>query len=110
MRLNEYQQLAARTINRELSEDQVIMHALHEIASEVGEIHGLYQKIYQGHTLEATHLKKEIGDLLWGIAELCTGYGWTMDEVCRMNIDKLRERYPNGFEEDKSINRAEGDV
>lgn len=110
MRLNEYQELAARTINRELNEEQVILHSLHLMASELGEIHGLYQKMYQGHAFDAEHLQKEIGDLLWGIAELCTAYGWTLDEVCRMNIDKLKARYPEGFDENKSLNRKEGDI
>ena len=110
MDMNEYQELAARTINKELNEEQVILHSLHLMASEVGEIHGLYQKVYQGHAFNAEHLQKEIGDLLWGIAELCTAYGWTLDEVCQMNIDKLVARYPEGFKVERSINRAEGDM
>lgn len=105
MTLNEYQALAARTINPRLTDNGKEMHALHEMASEVGEIHGLYQKEYQGHSIKIEDLKKELGDLLWGIAEYCTSQGWTLEEIAAMNIEKLRARYPGGFTEDRSINR-----
>ena len=81
MTLNEYQSLASRTINKSLSESQVVMHALHEIASECGEIHGHFQKLYQGHKLDEDALMLEIGDLLWGLAELCTASGWMLQDV-----------------------------
>lgn len=105
MTLNEYQQQAARTINPRLSTHCAEMHALHEMASEVGEIHGLYQKEYQGHSIRIDDLKKEVGDLLWGIAEYCTAQGWCLEEIATMNIEKLRARYPEGFTEERSINR-----
>lgn len=105
-----YQNLAARTINNALTDEQKEMHALHEMASEVGEIHSLYQKVYQGHEMDTEHLKKEIGDLLWGIAELCTVKGLDMGEVAVGNINKLIARFPNGFEADRSLHRAEGDI
>ena len=47
---------------------------------------------------------------MWFIAEYCTGWGWNLDNICQMNIDKLRARFPDGFEVDKSIHRAEGDI
>lgn len=103
--MNEYQQKAARTINKKLTPEKMLDHALHEIASEVGEIHGLYQKELQGHEFSVEKLKKEIGDLLWGIAELCEVYGFTLEEVARMNNAKLENRYPEGFTEERSIHR-----
>ena len=110
MQLNEYQQLAARTINKELSETEKSMHALHGMSAETGELHGLYQKCYQGHKAAVDHIQKEVGDLLWFIAEYCSAWGWTLDEIAQMNIDKLRKRYPDGFAAERSINRKEGDV
>ena len=108
---NEYQELAARTINQELDSAEWGMHALHGMVSEIGELHGIYQKYYQGHIPANTdHIKKELGDLLWFIAEYCTAMGWTLEEVMVMNIEKLYGRYPDGFDAEQSLNRAEGDI
>lgn len=107
---NEYQVLAARTINKDLNRDQQILHSLHGMVGEIGEIHSLYQKVYQGHAMDKTHLKKEVGDLLWFIAEFCESNGFGMEEVMTLNIEKLKARFPDGFEVDKSLNRKEGDV
>lgn len=110
MQINEYQQLAARTINHNLFPDEQLAHALHGMCAEVGEIHGLYQKKYQGHIIEPEHLKKEIGDLLWFVAEYCTAHGWELDDVAQMNVNKLKARYPQGFEEERSLHREKGDI
>lgn len=104
---SEYQQLAARTINQNLTEGEVQLHALHEMASEVGEIHGIYQKIYQGHEPDTMELCLEVGDLLWGIAELCTVRGWDMGVVAERNILKLKKRYPDGFDPERSMHRED---
>ena len=110
MELNEYQKLAARTINPALDMEDQTGHALMGMAAEVGELCGLYQKQYQGHSIMKEHAVKEAGDILWMLAEWCTANCITMDEVAQTNIDKLRARYPDGFEQEKSLHRAEGDV
>lgn len=111
MRANEYQFLASRTMNPALNTDETINHSLHGMVGEIGEIHSIYQKFYQGHPLDTDHLKKEVGDLLWFVAEYCTAMGWDMGtDVMRLNIEKLKARYPQGFEEDKSLHRKDGDV
>ena len=51
-----------------------------------------------------------LSDMLWFIAEYCTAMGWNLDDVMQYNIDKLIARYPDGFEADKSLHRAEGDI
>lgn len=107
---NEYQKLAARTMNNELPWEAQTSHALHGMVGEIGELHSIYQKKYQGHPFDVNHAKKELGDLLWFIAEYCTSHGWEMEEIMEMNIDKLKARYPEGFTADKSLNRREGDV
>ena len=107
MTLNEYQALAARTINKSLSESQMRMHALHEIAAECGEIHGHFQKVHQGHPLDENALMLEVGDLLWGIAELCTANSWNLAAVAQANIEKLKMRFTDGFSEDLSKNLQE---
>lgn len=105
-----YQNLAARTINKELKPNEMEMHALLGMASEIGELQGIYQKSYQGHFFEAEHAKKELGDLLWFVAEYCTANEWDLGEIMMMNIDKLKSRYPDGFDSEHSLNRAEGDI
>lgn len=110
MKANEYQHLAARTMNPALNFEETSRHALHGMCAEVGEIHGLYQKFYQGHEMDAEHVKKEVGDLLWFVAEFCTANGWKLDDVFQGNIDKLKARYPEGFDADHSLHRAAGDV
>lgn len=102
---NEYQKLAARTINEDLSNKDKVLHALHGMAAEVGEIHSVYQKGYQGHEFDSNEMKKELGDLLWFIAEYCTVFNWNLEDIMQLNIDKLKARYPEGFSEEKSINR-----
>lgn len=107
---NEYQELAARTINKGLTFEEQKFHALHGMVGEIGEIHSIYQKMYQGHAFEVDHVKKEFGDLLWFIAEYCTAKGWSLDDIMRMNIDKLKERYPDGFKAEQSLHRKAGDI
>lgn len=107
---NEYQRLAGRTINTNLTSFQKEYHALHGMVGEVGEIHSLYQKVYQGHEFTEEHMKKELGDLLWFIAEYCTVLEWELEEIMQMNIDKLKARFPEGFDSEKSLHRKAGDI
>lgn len=107
---NAYQRMAERTIDRNLKVVDVEYHALHGMVGEIGEIHSIFQKEYQGHDIEEEHLKKEVGDLLWFIAEFCSANSWELEDIMRMNIKKLEARYPEGFEADKSLHRREGDI
>lgn len=108
--LNEYQRLAGRTINKDLNIIEVHNHALSGMVGELGEIHSIYQKQYQGHPFDREHLKKEVGDLLWMIAEFCSANNWQMADVAQENIDKLKARYPENFSVEKSLHRKEGDI
>lgn len=116
MTLNQYQREAERTMPMESDRFPLFysatmtLHALFGLGAEVGELYGLYQKIYQGHELDMEHAKKELGDILWMVAEFATANGWTLEDVAMTNINKLRLRYPNGFEEEKSLNRDPSDI
>lgn len=107
---NEYQRLASRTMNLLWTSEAQTMHALHGMVGEIGELHSLYQKRYQGHDFDEEHAKKELGDLLWFVAEYCTAMGWDLEDVMQLNIDKLIARYPEGFSEERSLHRAAGDI
>ena len=104
MTLNEYQALAMRTINVKPE-----LHSLLGLPAEVGELTGIYQKDLQGHEDTDRHRMKEAGDILWMLTEYCTSQGWTLDEVAALNISKLKDRYPDGFEPEKSLHRRPGD-
>lgn len=106
----EYHIEAARTIDYDLPIYDLIKHSLFGMCSEVGELNGLYQKSLVGHEFDEKHAKKEVGDILWFIAEYCTAMGWTLEEVARLNIEKLEKRYPDGFDTDKSVHRDKDDV
>lgn len=110
MTANQYQELAKRTIDKDLTKWEMEDHALHEMVGELGELHSLYQKSMQGHVFKEEHYKKELGDLLWGIAEYCTAKGWMLEDIMQMNIDKLKARYPHGFSVENSLHRKEGDI
>lgn len=108
---NGYQRLAQRTMDlKKRTPAEVEMHALHGMVGEIGELHSLYQKVYQGHEFDEEHAEKEVGDLLWFIAEYCTAMGWQLEDVMEKNIEKLKARYPKGFSADRSIHREEGDI
>lgn len=105
MTLDTYQALARRTQNARLDPHQRREHALFGLASEVGEILGIYQKTFQGHPLRIADVIGELGDLFWFAAELADVYGLNLDDIAQANIDKLRKRYPAGFDEDASLHR-----
>ena len=107
---NMYQIMASRTIDENLAAKGQEMHALHGMVGEIGELHSLYQKVFQGHKFDEEHAKKELGDLLWFVAEYCTAHGWNLEDVMALNIEKLMKRYPDGFDSEHSLHRAEGDI
>lgn len=106
----EYQKLAMRTCSINNDNKSMLYHGVFGLASEAGEVAGLLQKVYQGHEFDEEHMKKELGDCMWMIAEICTALDFSLDDVMQTNIDKLKARYPDGFDPDKSLHRKEGDV
>lgn len=97
MDFNEFQYEARRTQRKDLPLWALREHALFGLSSETGEVLGLHQKIHQGHPLDETEMRLEIGDCLWFLAELCDCYGWRMEDIAIANIQKLRTRYPHEF-------------
>lgn len=110
MTFRDYQNSARRTQNPYLSPRDKLEHALWLLSAEIGEVCGLHQKTHQGHLLNHAELRKEIGDVMWGIAELCDVYNFDMGAIAEENIAKLRKRYPEGFSAENSLHREKGDV
>lgn len=111
MTANEYQKLAMRTSNKDLMIDFHILNGALGLTGEAGEVADMVKKSWmQGHPLDKEHLAKELGDICWYIAETATAIGYDLETIMQMNIDKLKKRYPDGFDYERSQNREEGDV
>lgn len=108
MQMNEYQVLAQRTSPN--GHDRLLNGCL-GMAGESGECCDIVKKwLYQGHELDREKLRDELGDVLWYIAETATGLGITLEQIAKRNLEKLRDRYPNGFDPQRSIHRPEYEV
>jgi NTP pyrophosphatase (non-canonical NTP hydrolase) len=96
--LNDYQNAAARTINRALTDDQRLLDAAAGLAEEAGEVLGQVRKhVMQGRPLDRAELVAELGDALWCIAICAQTLGVPLSEVADANVTKLRARHPDGF-------------
>ena len=110
MTINEYQQLAMRTLNPALESKDVLINGVMGLCGEAGEAIDIVKKyLAQGHALDTQHLAKELGDIAWYLAETATAIGYDLEEILTMNIEKLQKRYPQGFAADQSIHRQAGD-
>lgn len=110
MEINEYQKLALTTLNKELDHDKVLLSGVMGLCGEAGEAIDLVKKhIAQGHDLDKEHLINELGDVAWYIAITSYALGVSMDEVLTKNIEKLKKRYPEGFDSSKSVHRKKTD-
>lgn len=88
-----------------------LINACLGLAGEVGEFNDMVKKmIFHETETDMEHLKKELGDIMWYVAQACYSMNWTLDEVMTLNIKKLKERYPEGFSVERANNRKEGDV
>jgi len=107
--LAEYQRLASRTINPALSPDQRLLDASAGLAEEAGEVLGLVRKhLFMQHDLDTTRLVAELGDALWCLTTAASALGISLEEVAAANLAKLRRRYPDGYSDEASVNRAKG--
>lgn len=88
-----------------------IFNAGDGLSGEAGELHDMIKKwIFHEKPLDEEHAKKELGDVMWYVAMMCYSFGWDLDEIMQKNIDKLKARYPEGFDTVRANNRAAGDV
>ncbi len=111
MEVNEYQKLAMVTLNHELTKRDVLINSVMGLCGESGEAIDIVKKwLAQGHELDKEHLKKELGDIAWYLAEAATALDSSLDEILQGNIDKLKKRYPEGFDKEKSVVRLKGDI
>jgi len=114
----DYAALLTRMNKLELEDDcnlsQLLTAAL-GLTAESGEFTEIVKKIIlQGKPYNEDnvfHMKRELGDICWYLAQACMALDTTFDEIIEMNVDKLKARYPGGeFDVHKSENRREGDL
>ena len=91
-----------------------LMTASIGLSGEVGEFNDIVKKcVFQGKEMDedvVTHLKSELGDVMWYIAQGCMALGTNIEELIDINTAKLKDRYPGGFDEFRSDNRDEDDI
>jgi|TARA_B100002019_G_scaffold95240_1_gene82010 NTP pyrophosphatase (non-canonical NTP hydrolase) len=85
------------------------------MSAEAGEFTEVIKKmIFQGKPVNEEnlfHLKRELGDIMWYVAQACMGLNVSFNEIVEMNVEKLQARYPGGsFDVHYSENRKEGDL
>ena len=115
---NDFAALLTRLTELEASADADVprlMTAAFGISAEAGEFTEVIKKIFlQGKPYNEDnvfHLKRELGDICWYIAQACMALDTTFEEVLQMNYEKLSARYPEGtFDVFRSENRVDGDL
>ena len=113
-----YAALLTRMNNLELEDDcniPPLITAAFGLTAEAGEFTEVVKKIIlQGKPYNEEnifHMKRELGDICWYLAQACMALDTSFDEIMEMNVDKLKARYPGGeFDVHISENRAEGDL
>jgi NTP pyrophosphatase (non-canonical NTP hydrolase) len=85
------------------------------MCAEAGEFTEIVKKIiFQGKPVTEEnmfHMKRELGDIMWYVAQACMGLNISLDDIIEMNVDKLKSRYPGGeFSVKHSEVRKEGDL
>ena len=111
MQVNEYQKAAMATLNPALDKKDVLINSVMGLCGESGEAIDIVKKwLMQGHELDREHLVRELGDVAWYLAEAATALDVPLEAVFQGNLDKLGQRFPNGFDTGASENRKEGDL
>lgn len=110
MTINEYQIAALRTEPTDNPYPR-ILNGVMGLNGEAGECIDLVKKhFFQGHDLNEEHVAKELGDVAWYLAVSADAIGYDLETIFQMNIDKLKARYPEGFDADLSVHRKTNDI
>lgn len=106
MLVNDYQEAALRTESGSDYHFPRILNGLMGLNGEAGEAIDILKKhFFQGHDLDEKELATELGDIAWYLAVSADAIGYDLETILQMNINKLKDRYPDGFDSFKSINR-----
>lgn len=107
---NEYQLEALRTANATNPVD-LLANGVMGLSGESGECIDMVKKyLFQGHDIDREKLARELGDVAWYLAVTAHAIGYELNDILEMNVQKLRARYPNGFDAERSLHREAGDT
>ncbi len=116
---NDYISFNSRCFEIQKDPDGIPVHRLLTaalgICAEGGEFTEVVKKmVFQGKPVNDEnifHMKRELGDIMWYVAQACMALDTDFNEIIEMNVEKLKARYPGGeFDVHYSENRKEGDV
>ena len=108
---NDYQQAALRTAPGDLQPERLLLNGLMGLNGEAGEAIDILKKhLFQGHELDTAHMAKELGDVAWYLAVSANAIGYDLETIMQMNVDKLKARYPDGFDVEHSLHRNQDDI
>ena len=111
MTINEYQKEALRTESGMNKQYPRLLNGVMGLCGESGECIDIVKKhLFHGHPLDKEHLAKELGDVAWYLAVAASALGYNLETILQMNVDKLRARYPEGFDSERSIHRNPSDI
>ena len=93
------------------TKEELLSNGVMGLCGEAGECADLVKKhLFQGHDLDPGHLGEELGDVAWYLALTAYVIGYDLNVILQQNVAKLRKRYPDGFDEERSKNRKPGDI
>ena len=113
MTINEYQKECLRTEPEAAKFNEIsrLENGLMGLNGEAGEAIDIFKKFFfQGHDFDREHLAKELGDVAWYLAVSAAALNYSLEDIFKMNVEKLRARYPDGFNPELSKNREPGDL
>ena len=92
------------------TEAEIVSNMCMGIAGEAGELVDCVKKVlYHGHEYDRGKVIAEAGDVLWYLTALLNKADISLEEVVNYNKAKLRKRYPDGFDPQRSVNRESED-
>lgn len=105
MNIKEYRTHRRRTMNHDLNLTHQRLNAALGLG-EAGELQNVVKKeVYHDHDEDSVKVLDEAGDILFYLDWLLETYNWDLEQAMIYNVEKLQERYPHGFDPERSINR-----
>ena len=98
MNLKEYQKFCKATAQKFKNREKEIMTWGLGVTGEAGDLAGCIKKTFSHNNDQTDGIKENLGDTLWYIAMICNFFDWDFEEVLEENIEKLKKRYPQGFD------------